>query len=893
MSRLDIADTLAETRLFRGADRGFFERVAQQPRARLTAEANDVVFEAGDPADALFVALPRDASTAPRGIVELSLPTSDTGTQSHVEHIVAGDVFGEFEFVAAGLGAGRIVRRSSARVVVDADLYRIPFALLSPLLAEVEAVRTRLIKLSFDRLVTALNVRSTHLLGDRDVAFANWLLDTTENLGIAEGRHVRFTRTIGQREIAEALGVTRETMSLRLNEWERAGLLNTGGQSQRLEILDYPRIALRAGVQKSTPQPAIDAAIAEVDADLARGDLVRARNIALDMLMFFPSSPELRHRVALATIRAGNIREALAGLAHGGYATGGDIDTLRERVSLGLARPHVAPDRLFFGAAAEQGAADETADADVPEDVEDRLPVLIEDIAAIEARAQKELALAATDPDGRLEQAAASAATYGSIYEALGGTYAGINAAMMAGLAGDPDRQRDLARRIIRQLGARPSGYWAQATLGEARLLSGDLDHARAAFDAANREADASDGHRSSTRLQIARIGTHLGIGVDGLAGSLPVGSTAVYAGPLFRGTALDDAAQSELEAEIRDGVDLILGEERVGYAYGALACGADIVIAEAALASGAELHVVLPFPVEAFEASSVDMGNPPDAPHRWTERFRACLRQSASLTTLVDRPPEGKFLDPYYFHAFKLAAGLALIRAEALSARAVMVAVDDGRERGSIAGTAVAASDWAAAGLPLRAIPLALAHKKAAPPVEGADPFRPVVFLWPVNEPVDLKPIIAAAKRTTGLKLDALPRQSRDRRAGAAIPLDTLEDALTLLRAIASGTVRLPETVRVIADFGPAADSRGQVSDGLVSRLAGASDMVGLPSGVPIATHVFAARAKAEPGSSATFIPIGRTAQTDRRSDGRPLPSREVYAVSFPVMRGRRVRSG
>lgn len=889
MSRTDVADIFASIRLFRGADRGFFERLAQQPRARLATTANEQIYEAGDPADALFVAFPRDAASSPRSVVELSLPTSDTGAQSHVEHIVAGDVFGEFEFVAAGLGAARAVRRSSARAVVDVELYRIPYPLLSPLLAEVEQVRARLIKLSFDRLVTALNVKSTHLLGDRDVAFANWLLDTTENLGIAEGRHVRFTRTIGQREIAEALGVTRETMSLRLNEWERAGLLNTGGQSQRLEILDYPRVALRAGVQKRSPQPTINAALAEVDADLARGDLVRARNIALDMLMFFPASPELRHRVALATIRAGNIRDALAGLAHGGYATGGDIDLLRTRVRMGLGRAHVAPDRLFFGAGEE--AAAEDAEWEEPEDADERLPILVEDLAAIEARAQKELAFAAADPETRRERALVSADTYESIYVAVGGIYAGINAAMMAGLAGDAARRSRLAKEIIRQIGNRPTGYWAPATLGEARLLLGETEAAGAAFAAANTEPDATDGHRSSTRLQISRIGADLGIATDTLLEALPVGSTAVYAGPLFRGKLLDDEAQADLEAVVRAGTETVLAEENVRHAYGALACGADIVMAEAALAAGAELHVVLPYPVEEFETSSVEIGSSSDAPHRWVERFRDCLRQSASLTTLVERPPEGRHLDAFYFHAFKLAAGLALIRAETLSARAVMIAVDDGRERGSIAGTAVAAGDWAAAGLPLRIIPLAMDNAKTSTAAGVKDPFRPVIFLWPVNEALDLEPVIAAAAKATGLALTGLPRPSRDRRTGLAVPLETLDDALRVLEAFAAGTARVPEAVRVIADFGPATDGKGEISDGLISRMPGASDMVGLPPGQIIATRTFAARSKAESGNAASFVPIGRTWSPDRRSDGRPLPSREVYSVSFGARTVRKAR--
>ncbi len=781
MSRQDIAETLAAVRLFRGVAPEHLARMAQQARARLAAEAGEMIYEPGDAADAIFVAFPReDDAAGPRGIVELSLPTSDGGNRLHLEHIVAGDVFGEFEFVAGGLGSGKAIRRSSVRVAVDCYLYRVPFALLAPLLAEDEAVRTRLIKLSFDRLMAALNVTSAHLLGDRDVAFANWLIDAAENLGIAEGRHVSFSRPIGQREIAEALGVSRETMSLRLNEWERAGLLNTGGQSQRLEILDYPRVALRAGVQKDAPADAIAAALAEVDADLARGDLVRARNIGLDMLMVFPSSPELRHRVALANIRAGNVREALAGLAYGGYATGGDVTLLRERVVRGAAHPETAPDRLFFGAGGTEHAAEAEDEA---EELGSRLPELIEDIAAIEARAQKELAFAAAG-EARLTHAAASADYYERIHTALGGIYAGINAAMMALIAGEAPHAERIAERIAGQL-KRPAGYWAEATLAEARLIGGDPAGAREALARAHDAGDATDGHRSSTRLQIRRIGAHLGTTVDALLAALPVGTAAAYSGPLLRGAELDEPAQVSIEAELRPAIDDVLAEYGIRYLYGALACGADIVVAEAALAAGAELHVVLPFPVEKFIETSVAIGNA--GPDRWTARFWQCLRKSASLSTLVDRAPETRQLDPYYLHGFQLAAGLALLRADALSASATMIAIDDGRGGGSTAGTDAVAAKWAEAGRPAVTVPLAtgLAPRRATS--AQADPFRPGIFVWPVADGVEVAGLIARASETSGIACTPLPRASRDRRSGAAIPMASTAEAIAVMTAVAA----------------------------------------------------------------------------------------------------------
>lgn len=890
MSRSDIAETLSAVRLFRGAEPGFFARVAQQPRARLARKAGELVYEPGDPADAIFVAVARDSEGAgPQGIVELSLPTADAGSQSHVEHIVSGDVFGEFEFVASGLSGARAVRRSGARVVVDVDLYRISFDLLAPLLTQAETVRARLIKLSFDRLMSALNVKSTQLLGDRDVAFANWLTKAAGDIGIAEGRHVRFSRPIGQREIADALGVARETMSLRLNEWERAGLINTGGQSQRLEILDFPRVQLRAGVDEAAPQSSIDAGLLEVDADLSKGDLVRARNIGLDLLMFFPSSPELRHRVALANIRAGNTREALAGLAYGGFATGGDIAVLRERVRRGLLRPSTAPDRLFFGnGAAGDDAMDDDLD-DAP-DLKRRMPTLVEDLAAIEARAQKELAFGADDDETRRDHARASADYYDSIYAALGGTYAGINAAMMAAIAGEAARSAKTARAVVRQLGTRPAGYWPNATLAEAHLLLGDEAAAEERFAAANREADASDGHRSSTRLQVRRIADHLAVAADRHLAALPVGATAVYSGPLFRGSRFDDAAQRQLEDALRAPLAEAIAAEGVRYVYGALACGADIVTAETALDAGAELHIVLPFPADMFAETSVVIGNPPDAPDRWNSRFWQCLRRSASLITLVERPPDLRHLDPYYFHAFKLAAGLALLRADTLSARAVMLAMDDQRtDPASVAGARTAARDWAAAGLPVVPIPLAVdASTSSSTPPPQRDPFRPAVFLWSMGEPFDLPATVAKANAGLGLRLDPIPRTSRDRRQGLAVPVETIADALKLSQALTGIIGARHPPVRIIADFGPATDAKGAPNETAISRLSAASDLVGLPASTAIATLVFAARARAEPDIGVRFTPIGRTAavggEKAHDADGRPLPSREVYTIAFPL---------
>ncbi len=109
---------------------------------------------------------------------------------------------------------------------------------------------------------------------------------------------------------------------------------------------------------------------------------------------------------------------------------------------------------------------------------------------------------------------------------------------------------------------------------------------------------------------------------------SLPVPVVLHYTGHRFR-----DAGPSEagLRAEIRGTLDRLGGD----IAYGALAYGADIVVAEEIQARGGELHVVLPCPRDEFVAYSVRPGG-----DSWIARFNACLGPPAQCA--VNRAPPG-----------------------------------------------------------------------------------------------------------------------------------------------------------------------------------------------------------------------------------------------------------
>ena len=112
-----------------------------------------------------------------------------------------------------------------------------------------------------------------------------------------------------------------------------------------------------------------------------------------------------------------------------------------------------------------------------------------------------------------------------------------------------------------------------------------------------------------------------------------------------------------------------ILREEPIGTGFGALAAGADILIAEALLEAGVELHVVLPSPASAFRVNSVSRYG-----QRWAPAsMRCCTRQRATGPWFRD---SGTPLPLAIRLAAEVAMGRAAREAETLQTEAVQLVV-------------------------------------------------------------------------------------------------------------------------------------------------------------------------------------------------------------------------
>ena len=292
-----------------------------------------------------------------------------------------------------------------------------------------------------------------------------------------------------------------------------------------------------------------------------------------------------------------------------------------------------------------------------------------DDPAALTVRGRllKDRARLASGPDRRrlYGEAAAAYARAATIEDS---TYAMINAATLALLGGDHDRARALAAATLaRQESGRPDGetpYYRGATQAEALLLLGRTDAARDVFTAAVALApEAYEDHATTLRQFALMIAEQQGDA--GWLDALRPPRTLHYAG---RMGAPDDAASL---AMMRDQIAATLAGLNIGAGHGAVAAGADIIIAEALLAHGAALHIVLPVLVPAFVSASV-------APwgDDWVNRFERLLACAASLhiATPDAELPSAELIA----FASEIAMGRAAHGAAGLATEAVQLLVGD-----------------------------------------------------------------------------------------------------------------------------------------------------------------------------------------------------------------------
>lgn len=404
---------------------------------------------------------------------------------------------------------------------------------------------------------------------------------------------------------------------------------------------------------------------AEIRAAIRTGDLFRACDLADLALAQSPDDRLLQYLSVLALVRAGATDEALARRAK--------FDLKAERL-------------------------------DTPLDI---------DIAALEGRLLKDKALLAAAPE-RATLLREAAAAYAAVFEQSGDPFPGVNAATLTLLGGDPAAAAALAARVLAKLPA-PADYWGFASVAEASAVRGDMAAAASALArAAGFEPD--EGARASTLRQLRLLSDARGIDPAWLAPLRP--RSVVH----FTGHMIGARFAAGDVARVGGEIAALLERHNVGFGYGSLAGGADILFAEALIARGAELHIVLPFEQEEFRAVSVAPSGP-----GWSERFDRCLAAAKSIsfaTTDAYLDDDGLFA-----YCSRMAMGLARLRAGFLQGDAVQMVVWDGIAGNGVAGAAADVAGWKAGGGRTEVIAVPATAGPASTPVRKRRELHAMLF--------------------------------------------------------------------------------------------------------------------------------------------------------------------
>jgi len=307
------------------------------------------------------------------------------------------------------------------------------------------------------------------------------------------------------------------------------------------------------------------------------------------------------------------------------------------------------------------------------------------DALSLKARLLKDQAFAA-GPKLNRDKVLEACGLYAAVYRRTRSSYPAINAATLAKIAGRTTLAAGLAREVVRQVSAEGrQDYFSLATLAEALVVLGDLAQAEETLTKAVQAADADVGSRSTTFLQLQRLvaaAGHSGATTTILEPIRPP-KVAMFCGNIFM-------ADRQLETKLGDEMRDVIIREKVGFGYGALAAGADIIIAEQLLDCGAELHVVLPFAEADFLAQSVAPSG-----DSWVRRYRECKSLATTVTFASNMSYVGE--QTQFAYGSKVTMGMARLRARHLNGEAIQLAIIEGAGAGTLSGSDIAA--WRAVG--------------------------------------------------------------------------------------------------------------------------------------------------------------------------------------------------
>lgn len=269
--------------------------------------------------------------------------------------------------------------------------------------------------------------------------------------------------------------------------------------------------------------------------------------------------------------------------------------------------------------------------------------------------------------------------TYLNNFTKTNNYYTGINAASMSAILMQTQKSKEIAGEVIVLIDPDTHDFWEQATLAEAWLLTKNKEKSLTYYVKARKSAGTDWGKITSVYHQLWLLNHYLAVSKDVLKMFQPPTIIA------FTGHMIDTADRSiprfpeALAADVKQSIKNTILTQHAQIGYSSLACGGDILFAEAMEEAGGEVNLFLPFAAEDFIETSIAF-----AGQEWIDRFHRLVKKFPP-TYITKDAYNGN--DDFFQFLSTIVFGLAVLRSSLQhtepSLVTVLSAVDLKRKRG------------------------------------------------------------------------------------------------------------------------------------------------------------------------------------------------------------------
>lgn len=246
--------------------------------------------------------------------------------------------------------------------------------------------------------------------------------------------------------------------------------------------------------------------------------------------------------------------------------------------------------------------------------------------------------------------------TYFQNFSVTKNYYTGINAASMTAMAGQASRSREIATEVIALIDTNADNdFWKLATLGEAYILTKNRAKSTEYFVAARKLAGNDWGKITSVYNQLWLLNNFVPVSGEVMKMFNPPMVMAFIGHMIDHPNRSTPRFPASIEPQVKNAIANSIRTLNAHIGYSSLACGGDILFAEAMAEQGGEVNIFLPFAEVDFIEESVRF-----AGEAWMTRYTNLIRKFP-VTYVTKEAYAG--LDDLFSFQNKVICGSAVLR--------------------------------------------------------------------------------------------------------------------------------------------------------------------------------------------------------------------------------------